>query len=108
MAVGREYPDSGAIPSTSGPYRRSGHLKVYGTSLHNPVAFRRSLKRRSDVRRWCERRLQPSGEAPHGTSLLPADLTEDQLAAAPVLVSVDALLIEELSEDEDEASDLFK
>lgn len=47
--------------------------------------------------------VQPSGEAPHGTSLLPADLTDDQLAAAPVLDSVDTLLIEELSEDEDDA-----
>jgi hypothetical protein len=41
--------------------------------------------------------------SPHGTDLLPRDLTEDQLAAAPVLTSVDALLIEGLSEDEDDA-----
>ncbi len=41
--------------------------------------------------------------APHGTALLPSDLTEDQLAAAPVLPSIDTLLIEELSEDEDDA-----
>jgi len=34
---------------------------------------------------------------------LPSDLTDEQLAAAPVLASIDALLIEELSEDEDEA-----
>jgi TRAP transporter TAXI family solute receptor len=46
---------------------------------------------------------RPSGEAPHGTSLLPADLTDDQLDAAPVLDSIDALLIEELSGGEDEA-----
>jgi len=46
---------------------------------------------------------QDSGEAPHGTSLLPADLTEDQFAAAPILPSIDALLIEDLSEDEDDA-----
>ena len=46
--------------------------------------------------------VRPSGEAPHGTSLLPADLTDDQLDAAPVLDSIDSLLIEELSEDEDE------
>lgn len=39
----------------------------------------------------------------HGTVLLPADLTEDQLAAAPVLTSVDALVIEPLADDEDEA-----
>ena len=42
-------------------------------------------------------------DAPQGTALLPADLTDDQLAAAPVLASVDTLVIEELSEDEDEA-----
>jgi len=41
--------------------------------------------------------------APHGTALLPSDLTEDQLGAAPVLTSIDMLLIEELSVDEDEA-----
>ncbi len=42
-------------------------------------------------------------QAPHGTALLPSGLTEDQLAAAPVLTSIDTLLIEELSVDEDEA-----
>ena len=42
-------------------------------------------------------------DAPHGTALLPSDLTDEQLAAAPVLASIDALLIEELSEDEDDA-----
>ena len=47
--------------------------------------------------------VRPSGEPPHGTSLLPADLTDDRLDAAPVLDSIDALLIEELSEDEDDA-----
>jgi hypothetical protein len=41
-------------------------------------------------------------DAPHGTAPLPSDLTDEQLAAAPVLASLDALLIEELSEDEDE------
>lgn len=41
-------------------------------------------------------------EAPHGTSLLPRDLNEAELAAAPVLVSSDALLIDDLSIDEDE------
>ena len=39
----------------------------------------------------------------HGTSLLPSDLTDGQLAAVPVLDSVDSLLIEDLSEDEDDA-----
>lgn len=42
-------------------------------------------------------------EVPHGTSLLPNDLTTEQQAAAPTLVSVDALLIEELTDTEDEA-----
>jgi hypothetical protein len=40
---------------------------------------------------------------PNGTSLLPRDLSDDEFAAAPVLPSIDALLIEELSEDEDDA-----
>lgn len=47
--------------------------------------------------------VRPSGETPHGASLLPADLTDDQLDAAPVLDSIDSLLIDELSEDEDNA-----
>lgn len=42
-------------------------------------------------------------EAPHGTALLPADLTEDQLGAAPVLDTIDCLLIEDLTDDEDDA-----
>ena len=41
--------------------------------------------------------------APPGIGLLPRDLTEDQLAAAPVMTSVDVLLIAGLDEDEDEA-----
>lgn len=40
---------------------------------------------------------------PQGLALLPSDLTEGQLLAAPVMVSIDALLIEDLDEDEDEA-----
>jgi hypothetical protein len=40
---------------------------------------------------------------PLGTSSLPRDLAPEKLAAAPVLASVDALLIDDLSEDEDEA-----
>jgi hypothetical protein len=39
-------------------------------------------------------------EDPHGASLLPRDLTEDEFAAAPVLESLDALLIEDLTDDE--------
>ena len=42
-------------------------------------------------------------EVPHGTSLLPRDLTPDELVAAPVLASVDVLLIDDLTDDEDDA-----
>ena len=46
----------------------------------------------------------PQGqEVPHGTSLLPSDLDESQLVAAPALVSVDALLIEDLSAADEDA-----
>lgn len=41
--------------------------------------------------------------APHGTSLLPRDLSADQFAAAPTLTSADELLIEDLTDREDEA-----
>lgn len=40
---------------------------------------------------------------PLGPSSMPRDLTLEEFAAAPVLGSVDALLIDDLSEDEDEA-----
>lgn len=58
-------------------------------------------------RRW---RLPPvsnaarhADEVPQGLAPLPRDLTEEaQLLAAPVMVSIDALLIEDLDEDEDE------
>lgn len=56
----------------------------------------RTLGRVSDA-------VRPAGEDPHGTTLQPADLTDDQLDAAPVLDSIDSLLIEELSVDEDDA-----
>lgn len=42
-------------------------------------------------------------ESALGTAVLPGDLTDEQLASAPVLVSIDTLVIEELSEDEDDA-----
>lgn len=35
--------------------------------------------------------------------MLPRDLTAEELAAAPVLGSIDALLIDDLSDDEDDA-----
>ena len=40
---------------------------------------------------------------PHGISLLPRDLTAEELSAAPTLTSIDALLIDGLSDDEDDA-----
>lgn len=40
---------------------------------------------------------------PRGVALLPADLTVAELAAAPVLPSVDALLVPDLTDAEDEA-----
>ena len=43
------------------------------------------------------------GDRPHATALLPRDLTTEQLQAAPLLASADSLLIDELSEDEDDA-----
>jgi hypothetical protein len=42
-------------------------------------------------------------DSPHGTSLLPRDLTDNQLDAAPTVASPDALVIEELSPEEDDA-----
>ena len=38
-----------------------------------------------------------------GTALLPSDLTEAELASAPVLASVDSLLVDGLSNAEDDA-----
>ena len=43
------------------------------------------------------------GTAPRGTSLLARDLTPAQLKAAPVLASVDSLVIEELTDEEYDA-----
>jgi len=40
---------------------------------------------------------------PRGTAKLQRDLTADQIRAAPVLVSADSLLIEDLSAEEDDA-----
>lgn len=41
--------------------------------------------------------------SPHGTDLLPGDLSKDQLKAAPKLGDVDDLLIDDLTDLEDEA-----
>ena len=44
----------------------------------------------------------PDGD-PRGVSLLPSDLTPAQLAGAPTLDSVDLLLIDDLSDADDDA-----
>lgn len=41
--------------------------------------------------------------APHGTTLLARDLSSAELGSAPSLASIEALVIEDLSIDEDEA-----
>lgn len=54
--------------------------------------------------RWCHvQRCAALRRGPHDTSLLPADLTPEQLAATPVLEAVGALLIEDLTDDEADA-----
>ena len=47
--------------------------------------------------------MQDHTGRPHGIALLPRDLTAEQLRSAPVLGSLDSLLIDGLSEDEDDA-----
>jgi hypothetical protein len=42
-------------------------------------------------------------EPPHRTDLLPRDLTPVELDAAPVLTSLDQLLIEDLTDEEADA-----
>ena len=42
-------------------------------------------------------------DVPHSTALLPRDLNSDELAAAPVLPSVDVLVVEDLTDEEDKA-----
>lgn len=42
-------------------------------------------------------------EGPQGLNLLPRDLTPEELEAAPVLESVDDLIIDELSDEEYDA-----
>jgi hypothetical protein len=43
-----------------------------------------------------------ASETPHGLDLLRRDLTPDELAAAPVLGSIDQLLVD-VTDDEDDA-----
>lgn len=40
---------------------------------------------------------------PRGVVGLPADLTPEQISSAPTMASVDALLIDELTDEEDDA-----
>lgn len=47
--------------------------------------------------------MQDHTDRSHGTTLLPRDLTSEQLRSAPVLGSLDSLLIDDLYEDEDDA-----
>lgn len=47
--------------------------------------------------------VSDEGRAPHGTALLGCDLRELDLAKAHVLASLDALLVDGLSDDEDDA-----
>jgi hypothetical protein len=42
-------------------------------------------------------------EPPHGTGLLPRDLTPEEIDAVPVLTSLDQLLIEDLTDEEADA-----
>lgn len=49
--------------------------------------------------------LVDDDERPRGTSTLPPGLTEQELRDAPVLVSVEQLIIEDLTEEEFEAFD---
>jgi hypothetical protein len=42
-------------------------------------------------------------KGPHGTDLLPHDLTPEELDAAPVLTSLDQLLVEDLTDEEADA-----
>lgn len=39
-------------------------------------------------------------DGPHGTSLLPRDLTDEEFAALPILESLEQLEIEDLTDDE--------
>ncbi len=43
-----------------------------------------------------------SDTRPHGTALLHEDLTEGEVASAPVIESLDLLVIEDLTDDEDD------
>lgn len=43
------------------------------------------------------------GVAPQGTGFLGADLTEEELSLSPAVASIDTLLIDDLTDDEDNA-----
>jgi hypothetical protein len=85
-------------------------LRPATTELRPPRRLRRRRFRCGSVTHGWRRALvcvsdavRHADQVQHGTSLLRADLTDDELDAAPVLDSIDSLLIDELSEDEDDA-----
>ncbi len=73
-----------------------GSVTPNGGHLEQQLVWGRTIAGVSDA-------APRDAEAPHGTSLLPADLTEEQLLGAPVLESVDSLVIEDLTDEEDDA-----
>lgn len=48
---------------------------------------------------WLVSNAAAHRDGPHGTGLLPRRLTDEEFASAPVLVSVDALVIDDLDAD---------
>lgn len=103
--VSQNYPDKprAGRPGSSGPGLPSRHERI---PIHRRqrCGTPKPLRLRSD---GYYGRVSDAAhhydEGAHGTALLPRDLTDEQLSKAPVLVSVDTLLIEELSEAEDDA-----
>ena len=47
--------------------------------------------------------IQTGGDGPHGTSLLPHDLTAQELAATPTIDDIGTLVIDDLTDEEYEA-----
>lgn len=85
-------------PSEPGGDRTSTATPPTSSSLSWPAAEdRRTLAAVSDGA------AHHRNEAPRGTGMLPADLTPDQLASAPTMASVDVLLIDDLTDDQDDA-----
>jgi hypothetical protein len=86
------------------PIRSGSDLELVGVVVHdNPGVRRRRVTQPRRTMVGVSDAADRQQESAHGSPLLPSDLTDEQLAAAPVLASIDTLLIEDLSEDEDEA-----